>query len=839
MFENINLSAKAKDVLEEVKKVTTMYYQDTITDDFVLYALYRNNQHDPVGKLMYAASMSIFMLRRTLDQEYDTEDTEYGRDYKDKEFTISMETEALFKDAESYAKLMSSEEVDITHILLALLNSDNDVIQNYLEDEVNISKLQKDLIELIYTGEVSHLCSGNITNKKDVIIEKALPKVILNNCEDLTAQAINGEIDPIIGRHKEVDMIINTLSRRTKNNVLIVGPAGSGKTALVKGLTVRILNGDIPALVNKRVFSLNLGSLMGGTTYRGQLEEKCADLVKALSDMEDIILFIDEMHTLMSAGTSGNNDKVSVAGLLKPALTSRKLQIIGCTTEKEVRTIQDDPAFIRRFNIINLDEPDDFETFDILKGLAYKYEDFHEVVIPEETLKAAVRLSSRYIAERYQPDKSIDVIDEAAAKLKLKNRDHITLERQLEIEIENLITKINYCDDFNGLIDLHEELKLKREEHNKVKTENNDKELRMKKRPILTPDDIALVVEDRTKIPVAKLMASDKSKLLHLEDELHKRIIGQDLAVKAVADAVRKNSSGIGNPDKPIASFMFAGPTGVGKTELCKALADIQFGSAENIIRIDCSEFAESISVTKLIGSAPGYVGYGEGGQLTEAVRQKPYSVVLFDEFEKAKGNLTNIMLQILDEGRLTDSQGITVSFKNCIIVLTTNLGSGLIQESRPIGFGANDEVEQDRAEYEILKDKTMNAINNNLPPEFINRLSDVIVFTPLNKVEQRQITRLLGKSLDKRLEDLDIVVKCSDEALDFITDQGYDKTMGARPLARAISTYLEQPLSIYLLEDKIVKGDLIKVELEENELIFYKVEKDEIIPVDKELAKE
>ena len=829
----MRLDEKMELVLNEIQRVAAMYYKTEVTDDIVLYALYRENQHEPLGKIMYAASMSIFMLRRTLDSEYNVEDSPYGKLTEDTEpIPFSQQTEMLFKDAESYAKLTNYEEVTSAHMILALLSSENCVIKDYLADEIDIPKLQKDIIALLYGHSNKETTSSK--NKE----EKTLPKVLKESCEDLTQQAINGEIDPIIGRHKEVDMIINTLSRRTKNNVLIVGPAGAGKTALVKGLTLRILTGEVPALVNKRVFSLNLGALMGGTSYRGQLEEKCANLVKVLSEMEDIILFIDEMHTLMSAGASSGNDKISVAGLLKPALTSRKLQIIGCTTEKEVRIIQEDPAFIRRFNTINLDDPDDLETLEILRGLAYKYEDFHDVTIPEETLKAAVGLSSRYITERYQPDKSIDVIDEAAAKLKLRNNEQITLEFQLKTDIETLLTKINYATDFNELIDLYNELDDKKKQIQNIEEEKADEDLRKSKRPILTPDDIALVVEDRTKIPVAKLMTSDKQRLLKLEDELHKKIIGQDLAVKAVSDAVRKNSSGIGNPNKPIASFMFAGPTGVGKTELCKALADIQFGSAENIIRIDCSEFAESMAVTKLIGSAPGYVGYGEGGQLTEAVRHKPYSVVLFDEFEKARGNLTNIMLQILDEGRLTDSNGVTVSFKNCIIVLTTNLGSGLIQESRAVGFGASNEEDADKAEYEILKDKTMAAINKSLPPEFINRLSDVIVFTPLNKEEQRQITRLLGKSLDKRLEDLDIVVKCSDEALDYVTDVGYDKAMGARPLARAISTYFEQPLSVYLLEDKIVKGDYIRVELEEGELVFYKQNGEELVPVDKELAK-
>ena len=559
-------SERLQSSMDEIQKVGAMFYKTEITDDIVLYGLYRANQHEPIGRLMYNSSMSIFMLRRTLDIEYELNDCEYGKQ-ENKNLPLSQQSECLFKDAESYASLTGSNEIELAHVVLALLNSENHIIKEYFEDEVDVSRLQKDLIELIYIGSVSRLenKSSKDKDKDNNKKTKELPKVIKNSCEDLTQQAINGEIDPIIGRHKEVDMIINTLSRRTKNNVLIVGPAGSGKTALVKGLTVRILNGEIPALVNKRVFSLNLGALMGGTTYRGQLEEKCADLVKALMEMEDIILFIDEMHTIMSAGSSNNNDKVSVAGLLKPALTSRKLQIIGCTTEKEVRSIQDDPAFIRRFNLINLDEPDDLETLDILRGLAYKYEEFHEVVIPEETLKAAVRLSSRYIAERYQPDKSIDVIDEAAAKLKLKNRDRVTAEKQLELDIENLLTKISYAEEFNELVDLYNELKAKRAEYDKIQADNNNEELRKQNRPVLTPDDIALVVEDRTKIPIAKLMTSDKHKLLKLEEELHNKIIGQELAVKAVSDAVRKNSSGIGNPDKPIAAFMFAGPTGVGK----------------------------------------------------------------------------------------------------------------------------------------------------------------------------------------------------------------------------------------------------------------------------------
>ena len=823
-------SENVQKALSEAQLVTAMYYKEDVTDDKLFYGLYRSFQHETIGKALYSSSFSIFMFRRKLDAAYDIGDLSYGSltdSLKDKLY-YSEETEETLKTAEYYASLTNCDKIDLPHLILALLDSKNDIIREYIEDEgVLISDLQKDMIEFIFTKKINHLVSGNITNQESPKI-KEVPKVIKDHCEDITLQAINGEIDPIIGRHKEVEMITNTLSRRTKNNVLIVGPAGSGKTAIIKGLALRIVNGEVPALANKRIFSLNLGALMGGTTYRGQLEEKCAKLVQALAEMEDIILFVDEMHVLMGAGASSSNEKTSVAGLIKPALSSRKLQVIGCTTNKEVRIIQDDPAFIRRFNLIQLEEPNELETLDILRGLAYKYEDFHDVTIPEETLKAAVRLSSRYIAERFQPDKSIDVIDEAAAKLKLKCQAEITEEKQLELDIDSIKTKLEYCDEFDNLIELYKDLGYKEQQYEELIL-NADEENSVKERPILTPDDIALIVEHRTNIPVAKLMASDKSKLLHLEEELHKMIVGQDLAVKAVADAVRKNSSGIGNPNKPIAAFMFAGPTGTGKTELCKALADIQFGSRDNIIRIDCSEFSESHSVSKLVGSAPGYVGYGEGGQLTEAVRHKPYSVVLFDEFEKARGNLTNIMLQILDEGRLTDSNGVTVSFKNCIIVLTTNLGSGLLAESRAVGFGTNDATTEEANEYEQLKEKTMNTIKKALSPEFLNRLSATVVFHPLNKEQQRQIIRLLGKRIDKRLEEQNIIAKCSDEALDFIADQGYSKEYGARPLERALIKYIEEPLSLLLLEDKILPGDYVQIELDGDKLKFTVVDKVEV----------
>ena len=787
-----------------------------ITDEFLLFSLYKDTQYQTIGKCLSLHDFNLFTLRYYVDNRNSTlEEPDFT---PTKEVVLSPQSEETFMMAAEYAKMTGCKRILVPHLLMALLESDNRAITDYYRDyKIPLSAIRKDCVEFIYTGKIKSTTRESTNTKQE---NKDLDKVIEETCTDLTALALNGRIDPIIGREKEIDAIINTMARRSKNNVLIAAPEGVGKTAIVKGLALKLANNEIPSLANKRIFSLSIGSLMSNSMYRGQLEEKVTNLIKALSDLGNAILFIDELHMICKSG-QGKDSSIDIAGLLKTELANRSLQLIGCTTLRELRILQEDPAFLRRLNVIKLDEPDEDEAFKILKGLAYKYEDFHNVALPDDTLKCAIKLAKRYVAERYLPDSAIDVIDSASAKLKLSQTAFNDVENKQELELSLLENKMNETKNGKECIKLYQRMQTLKN----LLSKDIEPDIPVDRVP-LTEDHIAAEIEVRTGIPTSRLMASEKAKLLQLEDDLHERVIGQDLAIEEISSAIRRSCSGLSNPDKPVASFLFAGPTGVGKTELCKALAELRYGSRESMIRIDCSEFSESHSVSKLIGAAPGYIGYDKGGQLTEAVRNKPFSLILFDEFEKAKGNLTNILLQILDDGRLTDSNGVTVSFKNCIIVLTTNLGSGLLAESRAVGFGTNDATTEEANEYEQLKEKTMNTIKKALSPEFLNRLSATVVFHPLNKEQQRQIIRLLGKRIDERLEEQNIIAKCSDEALDFIADQGYSKEYGARPLERALIKYIEEPLSLLLLEDKILPGDYVQIELDGDKLKFTVVDK-------------
>jgi ATP-dependent Clp protease ATP-binding subunit ClpC len=787
-----------------------------ITDEFLLFSLYKDTQYQTMGKCLSLHDFNLFTLRYYVDNRNSTlEEPDFA---PTKEVVLSPQSEETFMMAAEYAEMTGYKRILVPHLLMALLESDNRAITDYYRDyKIPLSAIRKDCVEFIYTGKIKNTVRDSVNTKQE---NKDLDKVIEETCTDLTALALNGQIDPIIGREKEIDAIINTMARRSKNNVLIAAPEGVGKTAIVKGLALKLANNEIPSLANKRIFSLSIGSLMSNSMYRGQLEEKVTNLIKALSDLGNAILFIDELHMICKSG-QGKDSSIDIAGLLKTELANRSLQLIGCTTLRELRILQEDPAFLRRLNVIKLDEPDEDEAFKILKGLAYKYEDFHNVALPDDTLKCAIKLAKRYVAERYLPDSAIDVIDSASAKLKLSQTAFNNEENKQELELSLLENKMNETKNGKECIKLYQRMQTLKN----LLSKEIEPDIPAVRVP-LTEDHIAAEIEIRTGIPTSRLMASEKAKLLQLEDDLHERVIGQDLAIEEISSAIRRSCSGLSNPDKPVASFLFAGPTGVGKTELCKALAELRYGSRESMIRIDCSEFSESHSVSKLIGAAPGYIGYDKGGQLTEAVRNKPFSLILFDEFEKAKGNLTNILLQILDDGRLTDSNGVTVSFKNCIIVLTTNLGSGLLAESRAVGFGTNDATTEEANEYEQLKEKTMNTIKKALSPEFLNRLSATVVFHPLNKEQQRQIIRLLGKRIDERLEEQNIIAKCSDEALDFIADQGYSKEYGARPLERALIKYIEEPLSLLLLEDKILPGDYVQIELDGDKLKFTVVDK-------------
>ena len=567
-----------------------------LTNEFLFFYLYKEVQYQTIGRCLGSNGFNVFTFRYYLDK---TEEFNLDEYCEKEEIELSLQTIETLNRAEELAKLTDKNEILSAHVFLAIFESDNEVIAKYIRDyDIQLDIVRKECVEYIYTNDVNSLNqSTDDTSKKE-----KLDKIVEETCIDLTAMALNGEIDPIIGREKEINAIVNTMARRSKNNVLIAAAEGVGKTAIVKGLALKLANNEIPSLANKRIFSLSIGSLMSNSMYRGQLEERVTNLIKSLSKMKNVILFIDELHMICKAG-SGKESSVDIAGLLKTELANRSLQLIGCTTLRELRIIQEDPAFLRRMNVIKLEEPDEDEAFKIMKGLVYKYEEYHNVEIPDETLKCAVKLAKRYIAERYLPDSAIDVLDSSAAKLKLKvTADKVDNSKRLELEIELLEDNLFDNEDTEECIELFKKiLELKAKKDKPEEEIVNEGE-----RPVLSSDDIAAEIEIRTGIPTSKLMASDKVKLLQLESDLHEKVIGQDLAIKEISNAIRRSSSGLSNPDKPVASFLFAGPTGVGKTELCKALAELRYGSKDNMIRIDCSEFSEPHSVSKLIGAAPG-----------------------------------------------------------------------------------------------------------------------------------------------------------------------------------------------------------------------------------------
>ena len=806
-------------ILDEAMNTAKALGSDFVTDDILFKALYSEIQYDVLGRMLYSFQVSLYSFSSRLYSAFRQQNG--GEDIIVPEACLSDETLDTLQIAEEYAIRAYQDQIDVSHVLLALLESKNELVHDFLHSgDINLKQVKKEIMQFILVGEVESMIVTSVSTKVEKT--KSTPKIILDICEDLTLAATKGEIDPIIGREKETEMIIETLARRTKNNVLLVGESGSGKTAIIKGLALKIANDEIPALANKKIYSLKMGALMSGTEYRGKLEGKVQQLVDAFMTSENNILFIDEAHTLIGTGSSSDN-KTDIAQLLKPAMTGRKLQIICATTLKEMKQIESDGAFMRRLNTIKIEEPNEADTIKILEGIAYKYEDFHNLEIPQETLEATVKLSGRYITDRHQPDKSIDVLDNAASKLKLSvmttSSNNINRVQRIVDMLEN---DIRETYNFDSLCALYEQLRARKEELEMLIKEKEECE--KAPRQVLTPDHIAQVIEARTGIPVAKLTKSDKERLLSLETDMHKSIIGQHQAIKAIATALRRSAAGVCDPDRPIASFLFAGSTGTGKTEVAKVLADLRFGSRENIIRIDCAEFSESHTVSKLIGAPKGYVGYGSGGMLTEAIRTKNYAVILFDEVEKGCKELFDLLLGLLDEGKITDSEGLTVNARNCIIIMTTNMGSALTDSVRAVGFGSNDEKEQEKKDYENLKEKTLESIKKQVRPELINRIDDIIVFHQLNKEEQRQICRLMGMKVDKRLANMGMTILATDEAIDFIVEDGYDQAMGARPMMRAIKQHIEEPLSWFILEERVIAGDHISVELEDGEIIFYRI---------------
>lgn len=640
---------------------------------------------------------------------------------------------------------------------------------------------------------------------------------------DLTKMAKEGQLDPVIGRDKEIQRVIQILSRRTKNNPVLIGEPGVGKTAIAEGLAQQIVAGKVPeTLAGKRVVTLDMSSLVAGSKYRGEFEERLRKVIEEIRNAGNVILFIDELHTLVGAGAA--EGAIDAANILKPALARGEMQTIGATTLDEYRKhIEKDAALERRFQPIVVGAPSVEETIDILKGLRDRYEAHHRVKISDETIEAAAKLSERYITDRFLPDKAIDLIDEAASRVRLDMHTAPEEIKALEARYEKVKQEkeaaVN-AQEFETAAKLRdEEQKLRKELEEAKKEWDNERE---KADSVVTAEDIAKIVSSWTGVPVAKIEETETARLLKLEEILHKRVIGQDEAVRAVARAVRRARAGLKDPDRPIGSFIFLGPTGVGKTELSKALAEALFDSEDAMVRLDMSEYMEKHTVSRLIGAPPGYVGYEEAGQLTEAIRRKPYSVVLLDEIEKAHPDVFNILLQVLEDGRLTDSQGRTVDFRNTVIIMTSNVGAQRLQGPAKVGFGSAD---SEADNYERMKENVMNELKRTFRPEFLNRVDELIVFHGLNREHIGKIVTLMVDELNNRLKEQNLVVKVTEAAEELLLAEGFDENYGARPLRRAIQRLLEDPLSDGLLEGRFQEGDTIVADARDGKIVLTKEE--------------
>ena len=705
------------------------------------------------------------------------------------------------------------------HLLIAMIReSDCAAVRLLNTMDVSLQKLYVDLRGAM--GEDGADAREELQSSGSGADGSAATPTLNSFSRDLTKLAREGRLDPVIGRESEIQRVVQILSRRTKNNPCLIGEPGVGKTAVIEGLAQLIASGDVPDTIRgKRVVILDLSGMVAGSKYRGEFEERIKNVINEVTEAENVLLFIDEIHTIIGAG--GAEGALDASNILKPSLARGEIQLIGATTIEEYRKyIEKDAALERRFQPVTVEEPTEDEAFQILKGLRPKYEEHHHVTITDAALKAAVRLSARYINDRFLPDKAIDVVDEAASKTRLtvyvEPKGIKTLEeeiKKLEKEKEDAIRSEAY--ELAG--EIKKKQASKREKIRKLKEKwESEKESRE-----LTVDenDIADVISGWTKIPVSKLAEGETERLLKLESILHERVVGQDEAVVAVAKAIRRGRVGLKDPKRPIGSFLFLGPTGVGKTELCKALAEAMFGTENALIRVDMSEYMEKHSVSKMIGSPPGYVGYDEGGQLSEKVRRHPYSVILFDEIEKAHPDVFNILLQVLDDGHITDAQGRKVDFKNTIIIMTSNAGAQSIMEPKKLGFAAK---EDEKADYNRMKSNVMEEVRRIFKPEFLNRIDEIIVFHSLTKEHMKKIVGIMTKELQHRCkEQLDLELKLTDAVKQYIVDKAYDPKYGARPLRRMIQTKLEDALADELLSGNVHRGDTVTVRVKKDEIVF------------------
>lgn len=718
------------------------------------------------------------------------------------------------------ANHMNHNYVGTEHILLGLLSDGGGVAVGLLRNH-NIRA--SDIVEVI--RDILGSSDRTSHNSEDNQDSSSLGN-LADFGTDLNESAKQGKIDPVIGRDKEISRVIQILSRRTKNNPVLIGEPGVGKTAIAEGLAQRIVNGNVPEILrNKRIISLSISSMLAGAKYRGEFEERLKKAIDEVQKHEDMIIFIDEIHTLVGAGaTEGAMD---AANILKPALARGEFQVIGATTLDEYKKhIEKDAALERRFQPVLVGEPSEEDALEILRGLRDRYEAFHKAKITDEALEAAVSLSSRYITDRFLPDKAIDVVDEAASKVRMKVFSAAPDVKALEIQLADVKKEKEAAvtaQEFEKAAEMRDEEKRIEKEINDKKNaakENSDAKL------VVTDEDIASVVAQWTGIPVSKIAQEESESLLHLEEELHKRVIGQDEAVVAVSKAVRRARAGLKDPKRPIGSFLFLGPTGVGKTELARALAVALFGDETAMIRLDMSEYMEKHTVSRLVGAPPGYVGYEEGGQLTDAVRRKPYSVILLDEVEKAHADFFNILLQVLDDGRLIDSQGRTVDFRNTVIIMTSNLGANALRKSSPeLGFLAAKKSDSasdayNEVNFKEAKKSVMDAVKRHFRPEFLNRIDEMIVFHALTSNDLKQIVTILMDTVVKRLGDMGLSLEISPAAMDMLVKEGSDFSMGARPLKRAIQRLIEDPISDLILQGNAPEGATIKADVEDEHII-------------------
>ena len=805
---NNRLTNDAKAVLQYAQEAAQKFHHDYVGTEHILLGLVLNTD-GIAGLLLNQLGLTPENVTRAIEQHVG-----WGQDTPSK-LRLTPRTKRAMELAVREANRLEQNYVGTEHMLAGILEEGSGMAVQILED----MDIDPDLV----SQRLSELMNDPAVEGGDAVAAKN-GSDLSQFGRDLNEWAKKGKIDPVIGREKEIRRVIQILSRRTKNNPVLIGAPGVGKTAIAEGLAQRIINGNVPdSLLDKRIFSLDLASIVAGTKYRGEFEERIKRILDVIEQDDSIILFIDEIHQLIGAGAV--EGAMDAANILKPALARGDLQCIGATTIDEYKKhFEKDAALARRFQPVLVGEPTEDDAMAILFGLRDRYEAFHKARITDDAVRAAVKLSARYISDRYLPDKAIDVMDEAAARVRMKvyapSHELQDLEQKLA-DINKEKEAALAGEDFEKCASLRDAGKKVSSEISalqKEKKQHDDEKL------VVTENDIADVVSMWTGVPVQQITETESQRLLHLEEELHKRVISQDDAVTAVAKAVRRARAGLKDANRPIGSFLFLGPSGVGKTELARTLATQLFGSADNMIRIDMSEFMEKYSVSRLVGAPPGYVGYEEGGELTDAVREKPYSVILFDEVEKASSDFFNLLLQVLDEGRLTDSKGRTVDFRNTVIIMTSNLGAAHLKPSGPVmGFSTGGDSAKDReASFEVAKKEIMADVKRFFRPEFLNRIDEIIVFKPLEQKDLRQIVDILLKDLTKRLGEKGVAMDWTTAADDVLVQEGTDFTYGARPLKRAIQKLVEDPISEMLLSGDVKDGNTIHVDsLDKKKLVF------------------